>query len=153
MPATARRKLGQNVQVSFFFPFRLLSLPFHSFFDFGNLTGCSFPVLVNASPVEWIANSRPNPVAGHVVPVVRPPLKSTRIEGSRTPAPYRGWLQPLHPFYLSFVSRDVYVPSTVSICSRLDLLQNLGILCCVAFPPCFFFLFTSIEGPRGLWGC
>ena len=86
MPATARRKLGPNVQVGFFSPFRLPSLLFHSFFlfDFGNLTGCSFPVLVNASPVEWIANFRPNPVAGYVVPVVRPLLKSTCTKGSRS---------------------------------------------------------------------
>jgi len=33
---------------------------------------------------------------------------------------------------------------------RYALLQTLGILCCVAFAPCFFFL--SIEDRRGLWG-
>jgi len=95
----------------FLYPFRLPYLPFYASFGFGNLTGCSLPILANASPVEWIANSRPNPVAGHVVPTVRPLLKSTHTKGSGPGLRVAGWIQPYTlPSYLSFVTRDLYVP-------------------------------------------
>ena len=78
----------------FLYPFRLPYLPFYASFGFGNLTGCSLPILVNASPVEWIANSRPNPVAGHVVPVVRPLLKSARTKDSGPRIRITVWYNP-----------------------------------------------------------
>ena len=93
----------------FLFPFRTFSSIPLFLFCFRKSDWCSFPVLVNASPVVWIVNSRPSPVAGHVVPVDQLPRKSTRARDSQTLPPHHVRHIPAPPPFRSFdVNRNLY---------------------------------------------